>query len=111
MAAAYLFGSTVKADVAALSDVDVAVLLVAGASTAGPDPRFRLHAYLCRALKRNDVDLFILNTATNLIFKDEIVRNGRLVFEGNSDQREAFELEVIHSCIDFKRQRKMAVGY
>lgn len=111
VAAAYLFGSTVKGDVAALSDVDIADLLAAGTSTEVPDPRFRLHVDLCRALKRNDVDLLILNTAKNLIIKDEIVRNGRLLFEGNAEQREAFELEVIHSCIDFKRQRKMAVGY
>ena len=111
VAAGYLFGSAVNGDEAVLSDVDVAVLFVEGAQTAGLDLRFRLHADLCRALKRNDIDLLVLNTAANLIIKDEIVRNGRLVFDGNPDQREAFELNVMHTCIDFRRQRKMAVGY
>jgi len=111
VAAAYLFGSTVNGDVAVLSDVDVAVLFTKGARTPGPELRLCIHADLCRALRRDDVDLLVLNTAANLIIKDEIVRNGILVFEGDPGQKEAFELNVMHSCIDFKRQRKMAVGY
>jgi predicted nucleotidyltransferase len=111
VAAAYLFGSTAKGDVGPLGDVDVAVLFSEQASASLLDLKLRLHADLCRALKRNDVDLLILNTASNLIIKDEIVRNGVVIFEGNPEAREEFELRVIHLCIDFKTQRRKAVGY
>lgn len=111
VAAAYLFGSTAKGAAGPLGDVDVALLFSEQASGSLLDLRFRLHADLCRALKRNDIDLLVLNTASNLIIKDEIVRNGVVVFEGDREAREEFELRVIHSCIDFKAQRRKAVGY
>lgn len=111
VAAAYLFGSTAKGDAGPPGDVDVAVLFSAKSSRSLLDLRFRLHADLCRALKRNDIDLLVLNTAANLIIKDEIVRSGVVIFEGNPEDRETFELRVIHSCIDFKTQRRKAVGY
>lgn len=111
VAAAYLFGSTAKGEAGPLGDVDVAVLFSAKACGSLLDLRFRLQVDLCRALKRNDIDLFVLNTAANLIIKDEIVRKGVVIFEGDPEAKEEFELRVIHSCIDFKTQRRNAVGY
>jgi len=107
--AGYLFGSAAGREVGALSDIDVAVLASGQDETLG-DLRFRIYADLCRALQRNDIDLVILNTASNMILKDEIVRNGILVHESDSEAREEFEVRVIHSCIDFRRQRQETIG-
>lgn len=109
--AAYLFGSTAKGEAGKLSDIDVAVLSSAEKSANPVDLRFRLQADLCRALHRSDIDLLILNTMSNLILKDEIIRNGLLVYDGDSEAREEFEIRVIHSCIDFRRQRQEAIGF
>ena len=108
--AGYLFGSVAGGEVGALSDIDVAVLCSGSLDENTGDLRFRLYADLCRALQRNDIDLVILNTALNLVLKDEIVRNGILVHETDTETREEFEVRVIHSCIDFKRQRQRIVG-
>lgn len=108
--AVYLFGSWAKGDAAQLSDVDIAILAEERDHANLFDLRVRLYADLCRALKRNDIDLLILNTASNLIIKDEIVRNGIVIFDNNPPARQAFEVNVIHSCIDFMQQRRKAVG-
>lgn len=108
--AGYLFGSVAGGEVGALSDIDIAVLSSGRREESEGDLRFRLYADLCRALQRNDIDLVILNTASNLVLKDEIVRNGILVHESDAEAREEFEVRVIHSCIDFKRQRRRTVG-
>ena len=111
LVAAYLFGSTAGGRVTPLSDIDIALLLAEDAARRSADIRFRLYADLCRAMKRNDVDIVILNTLSNLIFKDEIVRNAVLIFDGDAEVREEFETRTIHACIDFRMQRRKAVGF
>jgi hypothetical protein len=46
----------------------------------------------------------------NLILLDEIVRNGMLVFDGDTELREDFEARILHDCMDFRRQRLLTIG-
>lgn len=69
-----------------------------------------MYADLCRRLKRNDVDLVLLNLSGNLILNDEIVRHGKVLYATNDEARDEFELKVLHRCLDFKFQRQYALG-
>lgn len=104
----YLFGSTASGEATSKSDLDIAVLL--SGHQYFPGLRFRLYADFSRVLKRNDIDIVILNTSTNLILQDDIIRHGVLLYDGNVDAREAYESKTLHMGIDFRRQRYMAMG-
>ena len=108
--AAYLFGSTAKGVVSRLSDIDIAVLLRNRDKKGGAILKFRLYADLCRKLKRNDIDLVLLDLSGNLILNDEIVRNGKLLYTTDDGVREDFELNVLHRNMDFRFQRRYAMG-
>jgi predicted nucleotidyltransferase len=108
--AAYLFGSTAKGINSSTSDIDIAVLLCNRDKKSGAALKFRLYADLCRQLKRNDIDVVLLDLSGNLILNDEIVRNGQVLYVSDDVAREDFELKVLHSCTDFKLQRLYAMG-
>jgi predicted nucleotidyltransferase len=107
---AYLFGSTARAESSLSSDIDIAVYLSEGSTESYFETKLALYADLCRALKRNDVDLVILNTAANLILLEDIIRSGIVLFDRARDVREDFELGVLHRSIDFKTQRLSVMG-
>ena len=108
--AAYLFGSTSKGVASQSSDIDIAVLSRNRDKKNGADLKFRMYADLCRALKRNDVDVVLLNLSGNLMLNDEIVRQGKVLYTTDDNAREEFELNVLHRCTDFKFQRRYAMG-
>jgi len=108
--AAYLFGSTAKSVTSPSSDIDIAVLMRNSDKKNGSALKFRLYADLCRKLKRNDIDLVLLNLSGNLILNDEIVRHGKVLYTTDDEAREEFELNVLHRCADFKFQRRYAMG-
>lgn len=62
-----------------LSDAGLAVFLY----KRNEEPYFgikcSLYADFCRVLKRNDVDVLVLNTTTNIVLLDEIIRDGVVV--------------------------------
>jgi predicted nucleotidyltransferase len=107
---AYLFGSSAKEEVTALSDIDIAVYFSYGTREFHSDTKLSLYADLCRALRSNDIDLVILNTSRNIVLLDEIVRNAVVLYERDSDLREDFEVKVLHRAIDFKEQRLAVMG-
>jgi hypothetical protein len=90
--------------------MDIAVLIRNRDKKNGAELKFRLYADLCRTLKRNDVDLVLLNLTGNLMLNDEIVRHGKVLYTTDDDVREEFELNVLHRCADFKFQRRYAMG-
>lgn len=108
--AAYLFGSTTRGGTSSSSDIDIAVLLRNRDKKSGAALKFSLYADLCRTLKRNDVDLVLLNLSGNLILNNEIVRQGKLLYTTDDVAREEFELNLLHSCTDFRLQRRYAMG-
>jgi predicted nucleotidyltransferase len=107
---AYVFGSVAGEEVYPLSDMDIAVYLSQFVKPYFIDLKLEMYADLCRTLRRNDVDLIILNTAKNLVLLENITRRGVVVFERNSALREEFELRIQHQAIDFKTQRRAILG-
>lgn len=110
LAAVYLFGSTVTGETTPLSDLDIALLLQPDLESIDAALRFKLFADISRELGRNDIDLVILNSSSNLILQDEIIRAGLVIFEADAGTRNLFEEKTIHSSIDFRYQRKMVMG-
>lgn len=110
IAAAYLFGSTVKGETDISSDIDIAILRRKTDVINNSMLKFTLYADISRKLKRNDIDIVLLDLAGNLILNDEIIRHGCLLYSTDPDVRETFELKLLHRCTDFKFQRRFAMG-
>jgi predicted nucleotidyltransferase len=108
--AAYLFGSTAEGLTTPSSDIDIAVLLRNRDKNYRAGLKLRLYADLCRALKRNDIDLVVLSLSGNLILNEEIIRHGIILHTSNDEVRENFELNVLHRSADFKFQRNYVMG-
>jgi predicted nucleotidyltransferase len=98
---AYLFGSQAKGTATAVSDVDVALLL---------DPAFDLETHFAYRLEqmvaleavcRRPVDVVILNQAP-LVLRHQVLKYGRLVYEGDHRQRVAFEVRSRFAYYDFE---------
>lgn len=106
----YLFGSAAREKPSPLSDIDIAVYLSKNNSRDFFDLELSLHADICRALGRNDVDIVVLNTAENLMLLDNIIRNGIVLHDGEIEAREAYEVRILHQAIDFKTQRFAIMG-
>lgn len=107
---AYLFGSIAVNKELKLSDIDIAVYLSNEFIDSHFDIKLRIYADISKLLKRNDIDIVVLNSCKNLILLDEIIRNGVIVFERPNEIRDMFELKTIHMAIDFKHQRKSIMG-
>ncbi len=106
---AYLFGSQARGEANHPDgDVDVAIF-VAGDADA-QDIRLELYGALSRCLKRNDIDILILNRTRNLMLPGEIIREGIVLLDRNPELREAYEVEALHRAIDFKEQRVALMG-
>lgn len=104
---AYLFGSYAQGTQTPSSDIDVAVYFTSEPSV---DDELSMHVFLTRQLKTDRIDLLVLNRAKNFILLEEIVRNGKVVYDKNPELRKMFEYKIIHSAIDFKTQRKVFAG-
>jgi len=110
IAAAYLFGSRAKGEAGPTSDVDLAVLLHDAAGNCGLELRLDLYADCCRALKRNDIDIVILNTTRNQFLLEEVVSRGVVLYQDDVGLREEFEVKVMHDFIEFRDHRKRVMG-
>lgn len=105
----YLFGSFARADSNKKSDVDLAIYFNPEYNSV--DFTLILSSAISRVLNLDKVDLIILNDTKNLILAEEIIRNGILIFENNSEKRDDYELDTIHRAIDFRTQRKYVMGF
>ena len=108
---AYLFGSMAIGEVSPLSDVDIAVYLAEENRESFFDLKLALHADISRALKRNDVDLVVLNTIRNEMLTADVIRNGVVIFDRDTETREDYELKRLHESIDFKAHRFAVMGF
>ncbi len=106
---AYLFGSSAKNETTALSDIDIAVYF-SDTENRYLEKKLCFYGDLCRELKRNDIDLVVLNTTRNIILLHEIVSTGILLHDRDSDLRQEFECKTHHTAIDFKTQRFAVMG-
>jgi predicted nucleotidyltransferase len=104
---AYLFGSQVQGQAHALSDVDVAVLLVEGLSPlAQGQARLRLTTDLIGLLRRDDVDVAVLNRASPL-FRHRVLRNGQLLYAADESQRTRFVTDTLQQYLDYSYMYRM----
>ena len=104
----YCFGSLATNNYTGNSDVDLAFYVHPDA--VNYDFKLTLYAECSRALKRNDIDIIILNDLKNLILSETVVRYGILLYESNKDERTSYEIKTLHNAIDFRFQRKLAMG-
>lgn len=104
----YCFGSLATNNYSQNSDIDLAFYVSPDAMNY--DFKLTLYAECSRALKRNDIDIIILNDLNNLILSESVVRNGILLYESNKDERTSYEIKTIHNAIDFRYQRQLAMG-
>ncbi len=100
LAAVYLFGSVANGDTHAESDVDVAVL---PAQPLPPMQRFELAAALAER-GGADVDLVDLRSAST-VMRAQVVRTGRVLFDGDPEARQRFEVYALASYFDLEIER------
>ena len=105
---AYWFGSFAKGDASRLSDIDIA--FYANSTSDLFDLKLALYGDCSRLLRRNDIDIVVLNGLKNLILADEIITNGFLVYDSNPTIRMNYEVRIHHQAIDFRHQRRMLIG-
>ena len=104
IAAAWLFGSQAKGKAGPMSDIDIALLLKDDA----PKGLELIHEedYLAYRIQKAlgvkaDVDLADLNNK-KLVFQHNVLRTGKLVYEGDKDVRVRFATRVISEFCDFE---------
>jgi len=107
---AYLFGSVAQSNTFPSSDIDVAVFLAEDSRELYFNIKLSLYADFCRELKRNDIDIVVLNTVRNIVLLEGIVRQGIVLFDTKPDLREGFEHKVLHQALDFREQRMAVMG-
>jgi len=107
---AYLFGSRTNDTATLTSDIDIAVYIRDEGEISLMDIKMSLHADLCRALQRNDVDLVVLNSISNTLMLENIVRQGSVIYDTDREAREDFEVLALHRAIDFRTHRKAIMG-
>lgn len=99
---AYLFGSHARRQAAALSDVDLAILLA-----DAPDDdqcfarRLEIMGMAMSILRINDVDVATLNRLP-LALRYRVVREGKMLFCRDENARIAFEAQTTLRYLDYK---------
>lgn len=105
---AILFGSLATGDCTGKSDVDIAVYVKDPGVFSFRD-RLALHGNCCRALRRNDVDLVVMNQLANLILLENIIRQGKVIYSIDDNELDFFIVKKLHQAIDFRLQRDRAM--
>ncbi|ODS30545.1 MAG: Nucleotidyltransferase domain protein [Candidatus Scalindua rubra] len=106
----YLFGTAAQGNMSPLSDVDLAVFLSRQDDKSYYEIKCSLYADCCRVLKRDDIDVVVLNTTKNIVLLDEIIRGGIVLVDRDIELREAYEQRILHQAMDFKEQRIVFLG-
>ena len=98
---AYLFGSTVRGDIGRLSDVDIAVLVDEKISKKNRfDLELKLISEIAALIKKNKIDLIVLNEAP-LLLAYNIIKNGSIL-KSNETERITFETKILSMYMDEK---------
>lgn len=98
---AYLFGSTVRGDAGKLSDVDIGVLLDEELSKKDRfDLELKLMSEIAILLKKNKIDLIILNEAP-LLLSYNIIKSG-FILKSDEIVRVKFETNILSKYLDEK---------
>ncbi|MFQ6071035.1 MAG: nucleotidyltransferase domain-containing protein [Candidatus Aminicenantales bacterium] len=99
---AYIFGSYAKASTCSLSDIDIAVYVDEKIKEDRVfNLRLELIARVSKLLKREDIDLIILN-GSDISLAFEVIYYGKLIFSRDELQRIRFEARVMSLYFDRK---------
>lgn len=99
IAFAYLFGSLAENKATHLSDVDIAVYLIAGKFS---DKRLEILGDLIDIFRTDRLDLVILNTAP-LSLRMKIIQTKRVLADNFPYIRHTFESTTIRAYLDFSK--------
>lgn len=102
---AYIFGSVAQGRTSALSDIDIAIIIdrqQIKEETYRYGYKSEILTHLMKLLKRNDVDLVILNDSKTLL-KHRVLYFGRLIYSKNERKRIAFQTSTIDQYNDYKQ--------
>ncbi len=98
---AYLFGSTVRGDTGRLSDVDIGILLNENISKNDRfDLELKLISEISALIKKNKIDLVVLNEAP-LLLAYNIIKNG-IILKSSETERVNFETKILSMYMDEK---------
>lgn len=100
---AYLFGGLAKRHLSSLSDVDIAVYLVVNKNEL--EIKMNLLNQLSNALKTDEIDLVILNTAS-LPLIARIIQNKKVLVDKDPNLRYSFESLNLRKYFDFSIKEK-----
>ena len=99
---AILFGSLAKGKSNKMSDVDIAVMVNPDFNKSFPfGYQAELTTDLMQILKRDDVDVVILNKAP-IALKHQILRYGKLIYIRDKQARIKFQVDAINQYEDYK---------
>jgi predicted nucleotidyltransferase len=96
----YLFGSGITGRTHPASDIDIAVLF---SEPMAPVRLFELKNQIAETLSC-DVDLIDLAKASTVLRK-EVLRTGRVIFEGDLQRREQFEMYALSDYARLNEER------
>jgi predicted nucleotidyltransferase len=96
----YLFGSRITGRTHPASDIDIAVLF---SEPMAPVRLFELKNQIAETLSC-DVDLIDLAKASTVLRK-EVLRTGRVIFEGDLQRREQFEMYALSDYARLNEER------
>lgn len=103
----YIFGSYAKGTNGKDSDLDIAVLLE---DNYNPLDKLALIGEFIDILKRNDIDLVILNNA-NSVLKHQVIKYGKLAYMQDEDIKVNFEVRVLKEYMDMEPFRRTQMKY
>jgi len=103
--AAILFGSAARGDAGPQSDIDVGVLLTREAAHRGINLS-QLIADIMGVLKRDDVDVVVLNDASPLLLH-RVVRDGHVVYAADHGALAEFTIRAIQQYEDTRPLRNL----
>lgn len=98
----YLFGSQVDGNVGKISDIDIAIYIDESLSSSERfTKRLRIMASLSLLIKRDDIDVVVLNDAYSLL-EHRIVKQGIVIFSSDEKKRIEYEVKAVMRYLDFK---------
>lgn len=96
---AYLFGSTVRGDAGKLSDVDIGIMLDEKISKKDRfDLELKLMGQIAILIKKNKIDLIVLNEAP-LLLAYNIIKSG-IILKSDETERVKFETKILSMYMD-----------
>lgn len=99
---AYIFGSYVTGIRGKLSDVDLAVFMDKNLSPKERfDEKLRIMSEVSALLKKDEIDVVILNDAYPLL-EHRIIKHGKPIFSTDEKERIEYESRAIMRYLDFK---------